>query len=190
MNNVVEMAPPAAEIEQKIKAIDARLESLRTRRTRAETELNRLTREENKLIRVFAEADGKEKEEIRGRVDAITQERSDRERDMVGLAAAIAEAGQERTALLPEFEREWKLRAAQERKKKLQELWATHEANQKRVQDCEKARDDARVLANQSFFAFTAFRDQESIEEQLAAQEALKAEWQKRSGPFATSNRR
>src|SRR5579871_6559541 len=173
MSQILEMTPPAAEVEQKIRAINVRLEGLRNRRTRAEAELNRLTHEENKLIRIFAEADGKEKAEIRGRVDVIAQERSDRERDMSGLAAAIAEAERERTALLPEFEREWTLRAAQERKKKLQELWAAHEANQKRIQDCEKALDDARVLANQSFFAFTAFRDQQFINEQLAAQEAL-----------------
>jgi hypothetical protein len=190
LSDVLEMARPAAEIEQKIRSIDMRLDDLRTRRKRAETELGCLSKEENRLIRIFAEADGKEKNEIRGRVDAIARDRSDRERDMAGLAAAIAEAEQERTALLPEFEAQWKFRSAQERKKKLQELWAAHEANQKRIQDCEKALDAARVLANQSFFAFTAFRDQQSIDEQLAATERLKAEWQQHSGPNAPGNRK
>jgi hypothetical protein len=187
---MVEEPRPAADVEQKIKALDARLDDLRNRRKRAEVELNRITREENKLIRIFAEADGHERHEIRGRLSGLATDRTSEELEMRGLAVAIAEAEQERTTLLPEFEAQWKVRSALERKKKLQDLWAAHEANQKRVQECEKALDDAKVLTNQSFFAFTTLRDQESINERLAATERLKEEWQRQSGPNAPANRR
>ena len=181
---------PAADIEQKIRALDARLDDLRTRRKRSETELDRLSKEESRLVRIFAQASGKEKTEIRGRVDAIARERSDRERDMQGLAVAIAEAEQERNSLLPEYEREWKLRSAQERKKKLDQLWQEHDRNLIRVRDCDQALQDARATADRSFFAWTSFRDQQALDEQLAAREALKTEWAKRSGPNAPGNRR
>ena len=183
-------ARPAADVEQKIRALDSRLEDLRTRRRSAETELTRLSKEENRLIRIFAEADGKEKTEIRGRVDVIARERSDREKDMAGLAAAIAEAEAERTASLPAYESAWKLRAAQERKKKLEDLRLAHERDRLQVQNCEKALQEALDAEGRSRFAWTTFKDQLFLEEQNAILEAHKMEWQRRSGPFAPANLR
>src|SRR5579864_7661979 len=179
------MQRPVPDVEAKIKSLDTRLEELRTRRTRAEGELNRLSKEENRLIRIFSEADGKEKTKIRGRVDVIAQERSDREKDMAGLAAAIAEAEQERAALLPEFEALWKLRSAQQRQKKLEELRRAHEQDQLRVHECEKTLQEALAAEGRSRFAWTAFKEQLFLDEQNAILEAHKVEWQKTAGPYA-----
>lgn len=180
---------PAADIEKKIKDIDQRLTDLRGQRQKAEVEVTRLTREESRLIRNYAEAIGREKHELRGEIDSVAEQRTDHEREMAGLAVAIAEAEQERTALLPEYEREWRLRSAQGRKKKLDELRKEHDKNLEKVRECDKALLDARVAAERSFFAWTTFKDQEAVNEQLAAQEVLKAEWQKNSGPNAPGNR-
>lgn len=190
MSDILEMQRPVPDVEAKIKSLDTRLEDLRTRRKDAENELNRLSKEENRLIRIFAEADGKEKTEIRGRVDVMGAQRTDLEREMAGLAAAIAEAEGERTALLPAYESAWKLRAAQERKKKQEDLRLAHERDRLRVQNCEKALQEALDAEGRSRFAWTAFKDQLFLEEQTAILEAHKMEWQKRSGPFATANLR
>jgi len=188
--SVLELARPAADIEQKIRTIDTRLDSLRRRRTQAEAELNRLVREENKLIRNFANSEGREKQDIRARLSGLATDRTSQELEMQGLSVAIAEAEQERNELLPEYEREWKLRSAQERQRRLAELRRAHEANLAKVREADRMLQEARAAADRSFFDWTTFKDQQLIEEQLAAQEAHKAEWQKKSGPFSPQNRR
>ena len=189
-NLMEQEARPAADIEQKIRALDTRLDDLRTRRRNAETELTRLSKEENRLIRAFAESAGKEKVEIRGRVDVIAGQRTDLEREMAGLAAAIAEAEGERTALLPAYESAWKLRTAQERTKKLEDLRLAHERDRLRVQNCEKALQEALDAEGRSRFAWVAFKDQAFLDEQNSILEAHKIEWQKNVGPNAAANRR
>jgi|SRR5580658_3302146 chromosome segregation ATPase len=169
MNAIMEQEQARPEVDKKFRDIDRRLEDLRGRRQRTESELNRLAKEENRMIRVFAEADGREKAEIRGRIDAIASDRTDHEREMAGLASAIAEAEQERTALLPEFEAQWKMRSEAERKRKLEELRRVHNKNLEHVRDCDKALLAAREAAEKSFFAWTTFKDQEALNEQLAA---------------------
>ena len=106
------------EVERRIRGIDDRRQDLRTRRSTAEKELNRLTKEESRLIRNFADATGRQKTEIRGRIDLIAIDRTNAEREMAGLAAAIAETEEDRNKLMPEFERAWEERTRREKAKK------------------------------------------------------------------------
>jgi chromosome segregation ATPase len=190
MSAIVQEIRPTSDVEKKICDIDRRLDDLRTRRQKAEMELDRVSREENRAIRNFAESVGREKNEHRRQLEVLAGQRIDFEREMAGLASAIAEAEQERAGLLPEFEALWKLRAAHERQKKLDALRGEHHKNLEAVRAADKALLAAREAAEKSFFAWTTFKDQEAVTERLAAQEALKLEWQKNAGPNAPGNRR
>jgi prefoldin subunit 5 len=186
MNAVaVDEGRPVPDVEKKIRTIDERLNDLRGRRKKAEQELTRLTREENRLTRNFADATGREKADIRGKIDGIASDRTNQEREMAGLAAAIAEAEEERAKLLPEFEQAWTEQTKRDRQKKLDELHGEHDKNLAAVRAADKALMVARESADKSFFALTTFKDQEALSERLAAQEKLKAEWQRYAGPNA-----
>jgi FAD/FMN-containing dehydrogenase len=182
---LTEQERPASAVETKIRALDSRLDDLRARRKKAEAELTRLTREENRMIRDFADATFREKSDIRGRLDGLAGDRTNQEREMAGLAAAIVEVEEERAKLLPEFERAWTEQAKRDRQKKLDELHREHDKNLAVVRAADKALLVAREAADKSFFALTAFKDQEAVTERLAAQERLKAEWQRYAGPNA-----
>ncbi len=182
---LTEQERPASAVETKIRALDSRLDDLRARRKKAEQELTPLTREENRLVRSFADSTGREKAGIRGRLDGIATDRTNTEREMAGLAAAIVEAEEERAKLLPEFERAWEEQAKRDRQRKLNELHREHDKNLAVVRAADKALMVAREAADKSFFALTTFKDQEAVTERLAAQEKLKAEWQRYAGPNA-----
>ncbi len=177
------------DVEVKFRALDSRLAELRNRRKVAEVELAKINREDTRLCRIYVEADQREKLEIRTRVDAIVGQRTDLERDMAGLATAIIEAEQERTALLPEFEALWVKRRAKQVKDKLEDLRRAHEQDQLKVRDCEKALQLAMEAELRSHFAWTSFKDQLAADERAAALEVLKAEWAKTAGPNAQIRR-
>ena len=65
------------------------------------------------------------------------------------------------------------------------ELHREHDKNLAVVRAADKALLVAREAAEKSFFALTAFKDQEAVTQRLAAQEKLKAEWQRYAGPIA-----
>jgi hypothetical protein len=69
-----------------------------------------------------------------------------------------------------------------ERRNKLEELRVAHNKNLERVRQADRALLAAQKAADKSFFALTAFRDQQAVAEQLAAQEVLKVQWQKSAG--------
>jgi hypothetical protein len=178
-------ARPAPDIEKKIRGLDERLQDLRTRRDTSEKDLNRLSREEKRLIREFSEAIGCEKTEIRGRLDAIAVNRTNQEREMAGLAAAIAETEQDRAGLLPEWERVWEEKTRRDRAKKLEELRLVHDANLEAVRVADKLLLRAREQAEKSFFDWTTFKDQAAESERQQALNIAKQGWQRFSGPNA-----
>src|ERR1700691_2681924 len=159
---IVEQERPLMDVERTITALDSRLDSLRTRRKKTEAELERLSRQEARLIRSFADEIGKEKQNLRKHIDAGADQRINLERELKGLIATISEAEEEREALLPTFESECKRRMETERRNKLEELRVAHNKNLERVRQADRALLAAQKAADKSFFALTAFRDQQA----------------------------
>jgi chromosome segregation ATPase len=180
---LTEQERPASAVETKIRALDSRLDDLRARRNKAETDLATLGKRESKLIRNYADADNKEKHEMRGEVDRIAADRVNLERELRSLQIVQAEAEQERAALVPAFEAAWEERNREERKRKLAELEAVHNTNQQAIHDLEEKLFRAKETAQKSFFDLTTFRAIQAEQERQRTLEAAKISWQRFSGP-------
>jgi hypothetical protein len=171
-----------------ITKIDEHLDSLRRKHEAVALDLDKLITEEKCALREFAEADQDGRKGLDKRLSAITQQRATLERESRALQLAVAETTQERQKAYPELER-LRVEARQaERQKKVDELRRAHEKDQQHERACDRALMEARERTNRSYFSWRAEVDQQAVDEQLAATERLKKEWQRNGGPNAGSS--
>lgn len=73
-------------------------------------------------------------------------------------------------------------KAAAERKRRIEELRAAHEADLQQERECERKLFAAKENSNRSYFAWRAVVDQEALDAQQTALDQAKREWQLEAG--------
>jgi hypothetical protein len=186
-NPATPISSPLEVLTRLVSKMDEHIESLRHRHASVVRELDDLIVEENRVLREFADADQNGRKNLDKTLSALTQQRMSLERESRALQLAIAETDQERQKVYPEFER-LKVEAQHaERSTKLDELRRAHEQDQQHERACDRALMEAKEKTNRSYFLWRAAVDQQTVDEQLAATERLKEEWQRNGGPNAGS---
>src|SRR5690348_8034228 len=91
--------PKLEALKQNIADVDTRLNALRPRLTDLRAELEKLIEKENRHVRLFAEADQREKKKIDQLLVEIVEKRGSLERECKGLSISVAELEETRKTL-------------------------------------------------------------------------------------------
>ena len=185
-----EAVNPREALGARIRQLDERIGTLRTRLAATREEVSRLIEKENRQVRLFAEADRHEKKAIDEALVEIVAQRSSLERETQGLAITVHELEAERQKIYPAYEQLCLAHQREERRRKIEEARRVHEADQRAEQEADRALLAARDKSNKSYFTLRALLDQEAVNEALAATEKLKEEWSRHAGPNAPNQRR
>ncbi len=174
----------------KIAELDSKLQTLRPRLETLRAEVGVLIERENRQVRLFAEADRREKKQIDEALTEIVDKRGSLERECKAVSIFIAELEETRNQIMPEYERLVEAQRRAERRTKIEELRLAHQRDQQAEQRADRALVEARERSNRSFFLWRAALDQEAVDEMNASVQKQKEEWAKHSGPKAPNNRR
>jgi chromosome segregation ATPase len=176
-------------LKQNIAEVDTKLEALRPRLTALRAELEKLIEKENRHVRLFAEADQREKKKIDQLLVEIIEKRGSLERECKGLSISVAELEESRRTLFTELEPLLIAEQLRERKDKIEALRKELERDQEAEREADKALMAARAKSNRSFYNWRAATDQLTLDEQAAALAKQKEAWAARSGPNARNPR-
>lgn len=175
------------QLRDAVRAADEATQKLRERDRALRADLDQLTEREQRAFRLFAEADKDENVKLEKQLAGMLESRTKAERELKAIALAIEEHDDERRQLLAELQPlEAEFNRA-ERRRQIAELNQALQRAQEYERECDRRLLDAREASNRAFFAWRAAVDQETLDEQAAALEVRKAEWQRHSGPNAPS---
>jgi hypothetical protein len=167
----------------RIRGIDEKLGSLRPRLATLREDVAKLIEKENRHVRLYADADQRDKKKIDKLLTETVEQRASLERECKGLAISLAELEASRAELYPDYQKLMEEEHRQARRIKIEDLRKQHERDQLAEQKADAALAEARERTNRSFFNWRSALDQEIVDAQTTALNEQKENWARISGP-------
>ncbi len=174
----------------RIREIDEKIGSLRPRLANLREEVAKLIEKENRQVRLYAEADPRDKKKLDKSLTEIVEQRASLERECKGVAISLAELEASRAELSPNLQQLLETEQREERKRRIEELRRQHQADQIKEQEADRKLVEARDRTNKSFFLWKAALDQLAADAQADALSQQKEQWARISGPNAAKQPR